>query len=77
MSDDEKYDSGRSERAHDDNGVRNTNMNREDADHMKHLTEDELAIQKKLLRKVDSLIMPLVMLVSCSSLECVLDINEC
>ena len=71
MSDDEKYYSSRSEGGHDHDAVGNTNMTREDADHMKHLTEDELAIQKKLLRKVDSLIMPLVMLVSYSSFECI------
>lgn len=38
-------------------------VSREDAVHHAHLTEEELVIQKKLRRKIDGLIMPLVILV--------------
>lgn len=38
-------------------------VSREEAMHMGELTVDELVIQKKLMRKIDSLIMPLVILV--------------
>ena len=36
---------------------------KEEAMHMAHLTEEELVLQKKLKRRIDSLIMPLVILV--------------
>jgi hypothetical protein len=38
-------------------------MSHEEAIHFGELTEEELHVQKKLLRKIDSLIMPLVVLV--------------
>lgn len=38
-------------------------LSHEEAMHFGALTEEELAIQKKLVRKIDMLIMPLVVLV--------------
>lgn len=38
-------------------------VNTEEAYHLSHLTEEELVIERKLVRKIDSLIMPLVVLV--------------
>ncbi|KAK3710941.1 hypothetical protein LTR37_009962 [Vermiconidia calcicola] len=43
--------------------IGNSNVTREEAMHHGHLTDEELEVQKKLLRKIDFLIMPLVMLV--------------
>ena len=42
------------------------NITREDAMHMGELTPEELDNEKKLRKKIDLLIMPLVMLVSCA-----------
>lgn len=39
------------------------NMDHEEAIHLTELTEEERVIEKKLRRKIDSLIMPLVVLV--------------
>lgn len=59
---DEKGDLGRKEIIHD-HDVFDHDVSREDAMHFGKLTVEELAIEKKLRRKIDFLIMPLVMLV--------------
>lgn len=46
-----------------DHDIMDHDVSREEAMHMGELTEEELVIEKKLRRKIDSLIMPLVMLV--------------
>ena len=40
---------------------------REDAMHYGHLSEEELVLEKKLRRKIDSVIMPMVIAVSMAS----------
>ena len=55
----------RNESLHDHDVLGKTNVTKEDAMHMGILTEEELVAQKKLLKIIDSLIMPLVMLVRC------------
>ena len=49
---------------HDHDVLGRANITREDAVHMGQLSGEELMLEKKLLRKIDSMIMPLVMLVS-------------
>lgn len=49
---------------HDHDVLGNNNVTREEAMHYGELTEEEKMHEKKLRRKIDSLIMPLVMLVS-------------
>jgi hypothetical protein len=49
---------------HDHDVLGRTNVTREYAIHMGDLTEEELMHEKKLRRKIDAMIMPLVMLVS-------------
>lgn len=46
-----------------DHDIMDHDVSREEAMHLATLTADELAVEKKLRRKIDSLIMPLVMLV--------------
>lgn len=57
---------------HDHDLLGRTNDTREDAIHMGQLTEEELKHEKKLLKKIDSMIMPLVMLVSLTT-DCYVD----
>lgn len=52
----EKQDVAHEETLHED-------VSKEDAQHMAELTEAEKMVEKKLRRKIDSLIMPLVVLV--------------
>jgi hypothetical protein len=63
IADDEKG-STRHEVLHDHDVLGRTNVTSEDAIHIGHLTEEELMHEKKLRRKIDAMIMPLVMLVS-------------
>ena len=49
---------------HDHDVLGRANITKEDAIHMGQLSGEELMHEKKLLRKIDSMIMPLVMLVS-------------
>lgn len=44
--------------------LRNTESAKEEAMHFGHLSPDELILEKKLKRKIDSVIMPMVVLVS-------------
>lgn len=64
MSDHQEYEKGdvlHQEAIHDhDLGKTNTN----ELYHLSHLTEEEKVVEKKLKRKIDGLIMPLVILVS-------------
>ena len=48
---------------HDHDVLGNSNITREDAMHYGELTAEERIHEKKLKRKIDTLIMPLVMLV--------------
>jgi hypothetical protein len=59
---------------HDYDVLGRTNVTREDAIHLGQLTEEELMHEKKLLRKIDAMIMPLVMLVSHTT-DCYVDIK--
>lgn len=59
---DEKGYVGKKESLHD-HDVMDHDVSREEAMHLGQLSEEELAVEKKLRRKIDSLIMPLVMLV--------------
>lgn len=61
---DDTNDGTRHEVHHDHDILGETNVTREDAIHTGQLTEEELMHEKKLLRKIDAMIMPLVMLVS-------------
>ena len=63
---DENGDIMRQEVVHNQDILGNTNVTKEDAMHMGELTQEELVIEKKLRRRIDMLIMPLVMLVGCS-----------
>ena len=63
-SDVEKRDAAHGEYKHDHDVLGDANVTSEDAVHMGELTEEERILEKKLLRKIDFLIMPLVMLVS-------------
>lgn len=64
-----KSDYGHNEVLHDHDVLGGSSATREDAQHMGTLTEEELLNQKKLLRRIDTMIMPLVMLVSSSMLS--------
>lgn len=55
---------------HDHDVLGNSNITREDAAHYGQLTEEEKMHEKKLKKKIDMLIMPLVMLVSCQTCRC-------
>lgn len=50
---------------HDHDVLGGTNVTRDDAMHMGELTPEELVNEKKLRRKIDTIIMPLVMMVCC------------
>lgn len=54
---------GHEETLHDHDVMGNTNITREEAMHLGTLTAEEKAVEKKLRRKIDSLIMPMVMTV--------------
>ena len=60
----EKGDISQNEVLHDHDVLRGKNVTREDAMHLGTLTEEELMHEKKLRRLIDSMIMPLVMMVS-------------
>ena len=51
---------------HDHDVLEDKDVTREDAMHMGELTPEELANEKKLRKRIDTMIMPLVMLVSCA-----------
>lgn len=57
----EKGDHVHKEVLHDHDVARSSS--KEEAMHLAELTEEEKAVEKKLRRKIDSLIMPLVILV--------------
>lgn len=59
-----KAEMAQKEVVHDHDVLGDGNVTREEAMHYGVLTEEEKMHEKKLLRKIDSLIMPLVMLVS-------------
>ena len=59
---DEKGTAARKESLHD-HDIMDHDVSREEAMHLGELTEEELEIEKKLRRRIDSLVMPLVMLV--------------
>ena len=56
----EKGGVGHDEELHDHDLAK---VNTEEIYHLGHLSEEELAMEKQLKRKIDSLIMPLVILV--------------
>ncbi len=64
MGDIEKKDLAHSEVVHDHDVLGGREFDREEAMHWGELNENELVIEKKLKKKIDLLIMPLVMLVS-------------
>ena len=57
---------------HDHDVLGRTDVTREDAIHIGQLTEEELMHEKKLRKKIDAMIMPLVMLVSRTT-DCYVD----
>lgn len=59
------YEKGTDERKGElhDSDVMDHDVSREEAMHLGTLSAEELAVEKKLRRRIDSLIMPLVMLV--------------
>jgi hypothetical protein len=63
MADYEKGDIGKSEILHDHDVLAGHDVSSEEANHLGSLSAEELAIEKKLRKKIDFLIMPLVMLV--------------
>jgi hypothetical protein len=64
MSDDiEKKDLSHKEVVHDHDVLGGTQVTREDAVHWGQLTEEELVHEKQLKKKIDVMIMPLVMMV--------------
>jgi len=48
---------------HDSDVLGGKEVSKEEVTHLTHLTEEELVIQAKLRRKIDSLIMPLIIMV--------------
>lgn len=61
--DETKTDIGHHETLRDDDVLGAKPITSEEADHLRQLTPDELVAEKKLRRKIDTLIMPLVVLV--------------
>lgn len=59
----EKAGNDRTEVLHDHDVIGGRNMSREEAMHLGELTPEELEIEKRLVKKTDRMIMPLVMLV--------------
>ena len=61
--DETKNDIGHHEVLRDEDVMGEKHLSSQEADHLRQLTPDELVAEKKLRRKIDSLIMPLVVLV--------------